>query len=650
VKLRLGLAVGDNRILRQGRVRRLAEAVKSGLSRGRRDERGAVAIMFALAVVVLAPLILGLFDVYTASEQRARLQDALDAAALYAARSDYQTDVDIDAAGDKALNANLRLLRGATLLASDFHLTNNNTTVTASATIQPMALAPAFWAHPAVTVSTDVVRNSKNLEVSLVLDITGSMGTGTSSGTRISDLRSAASSLVDLVVKDTQTPYYSKVAVVPWSMGVNVGTYAASVRGAVVGTVPVTGLASWYTGTQKTVSGATKANPVVITATGHGFANGDTVMITGVSGMTQVNGVAYKVAGVSTNTFQLQTPAGANVNGTSFSSYSSGGKVTKCVRTDCSMQVTAAGHGYVNGEGVYLLGVGPSGLGSAVNDKMFTATGVTTNTYNIFVSSGPTTAYTSGGTSYCTIYGCEYMGFNNGDSPSAVKLFQQSSCVSERTGAHAYDDFSPGTARVGFNYPATSATLAGTTADTANPCLTNQIIPLSTDKTSVKAAINTLVAAGSTGGQVGVAWGWYMVSPNFGYLWPSASRPAAYTAPDTLKVVVLMTDGALNTDYCSGVISQDSLSGSGSIKDHINCNSPNGSTFAQSKTLCANMKAAGVIVYTVGFQITGDTTANNLMDSCATDAKHEYLPTSGLALSDAFKAIGADINNLRLSH
>ncbi|HEY3694490.1 MAG TPA: pilus assembly protein TadG-related protein, partial [Phenylobacterium sp.] len=129
-----------------------------------------MAIIFALSIVVLVPLILGLFDVYTASEQRARLQDALDAAALYAARSDLQTDAEIDAAGDRALNANLRLLRGATLLASDFHLAQNNTKVTASATIQPMALAPAFWAHPAVTVTTDVVRNSKNLEVSLVLD------------------------------------------------------------------------------------------------------------------------------------------------------------------------------------------------------------------------------------------------------------------------------------------------------------------------------------------------------------------------------------------------------------------------------------------------------------------------------------------------
>lgn len=191
-----------------------------------RDERGVTAIIFALSLVVLAPMILGLFDVYTASEQRVKLQDALDAAALYAARTDYNTDAEISAAGNKALQANLKLIRGATLISAEFHLADGNTRVTASATAQPLALAPSFWAHPPVTVNTDAIRNSKDLEVALVLDVTGSMA-----GTKIADLRTAAKDLVDIVVKDTQTPYYSKVAVVPWSSGVNLGEYADEVRG-----------------------------------------------------------------------------------------------------------------------------------------------------------------------------------------------------------------------------------------------------------------------------------------------------------------------------------------------------------------------------------------------------------------------------------
>jgi Flp pilus assembly protein TadG len=638
LKLRSGLDVGDIRNWKQ-QSRRVADALLVGFSKGARDERGAVAIMFAIAIVVLVPLILGLFDVYTASEQRARLQDSLDAAALYAARSTYQTDAQINTAGNTALTANLQLLRGATLIASDFHLVNNNTKVTASATIQPMALAPAFWAHPAVTVNSEVIRNSKNLEVALVLDVTGSMNTGT----RISDLRSAAQDLIDLVVKTQQTPYYSKAAVIPWSMGVNVGAYASQVRGAVTGTMAITNV-TWKASAARNITGATKANPVVITSAAHGFVNGDKVYITGVNGMTQLNNKIFTVAGAAANTFQL-----SGVSGTAYSTYSSSGTVTKCVVATCDLVVTANAHGYANGDNIYINNVG--GI-TSINDKIFAIANVTTNSFSLPSTVVAAGAYTAAsGNSYCTKYGCEYYRFTAGDG-STIKVFQESTCVSERTGANAYTDVAPSTSPVGFNYPAPASgvSVAGYTASVPNPCLTNQIIPLSTDIAGLKAAIGGLLAAGSTGGQVGTAWGWYMLSPNFSYLWPSASQPAAYTAPDTLKVMVLMTDGQLNTAYCNGVIAKDSISGSGSILDHNNCNATNGDTFTQSQTLCANMKAAGVVIYTVGFDITGDVPAENLMTSCATDAAHEYLPTSGSALSDAFHAIGADINNLRLSH
>ncbi len=49
-----------------------------------------------------------------------------------------------------------------------------------------------------------------------------------------------------------------------------------------------------------------------------------------------------------------------------------------------------------------------------------------------------------------------------------------------------------------------------------------------------------------------------MISPNFSYLWPTASQPAAYGTPKLFKIVILMTDGEFNTSYCNGVISQDS--------------------------------------------------------------------------------------------
>ncbi|HKX31497.1 MAG TPA: hypothetical protein VJ302_27670 [Blastocatellia bacterium] len=72
----------------------------------------------------------------------------------------------------------------------------------------------------------------------------------------------------------------------------------------------------------KAISGATNATPIVITATGHGFANGDIVFIDGVGGNLAANGL-WQIANQATNTFELQRLDGTNVVGSG--SYTSGG-------------------------------------------------------------------------------------------------------------------------------------------------------------------------------------------------------------------------------------------------------------------------------------------------------------------------------------
>ena len=84
------------------------------------------------------------------------------------------------------------------------------------------------------------------------------------------------------------------------------------------------------TATAKTISGATAANPVVITASSHGFSNLDEVHISGVVGMTQLNGLRFKVASVTTHTFEIQSLSRVNVNGTAYTAYSSGGSAFPC--------------------------------------------------------------------------------------------------------------------------------------------------------------------------------------------------------------------------------------------------------------------------------------------------------------------------------
>ena len=79
----------------------------------------------------------------------------------------------------------------------------------------------------------------------------------------------------------------------------------------------------------KTITGITQANPAVVTSSSHGYSNGDEVLISSVSGMTEVNGKRFLVAGVTTNTFQLTDKDGTNINSTSYTAYSSAGVANK---------------------------------------------------------------------------------------------------------------------------------------------------------------------------------------------------------------------------------------------------------------------------------------------------------------------------------
>tara|TARA_X000001382_G_scaffold83850_1_gene59337 strand:- start:9275 stop:11305 length:2031 start_codon:yes stop_codon:yes gene_type:complete len=75
----------------------------------------------------------------------------------------------------------------------------------------------------------------------------------------------------------------------------------------------------------KTISAATKASPGVITATSHGYSNGDEIYIDSVAGMTELNGRNYRVANVTTNTFTLTDLYDVAINTTNFTTYTSGG-------------------------------------------------------------------------------------------------------------------------------------------------------------------------------------------------------------------------------------------------------------------------------------------------------------------------------------
>jgi Flp pilus assembly protein TadG len=452
-------------------------------ARFRSDSRGNVSVMLGFCAIGLVGGVGAAIDTSVAYNVKSRLGAAVDSAALAGARAFASPNRDVDI--EKFFNANFpNGYMGSALQPLEISADGENRTVTVTA----KATIPTFFMRVLGRYSTDIAAtaeatlSSRDIEVSLVLDVTGSMD----KNNKMEDLKVAAKELVDIVVQDLQVPFFSKVALVPYSMGVNAGDLADQVRG-----------------------------PYIEDAT-------------------------------------------------------------------CE---------------------------------------------------------------YPDEPDCETFRFRNAEGNDWQEQ-DISTCVTERTGPHAYTDQTPNLAHVGRNFP----------RQDHNPCLEPEIVPLSSNKTALKDAINGLDPVGSTAGQIGIAWGWYMISPNFGYLFPGEGAGVPYGSvnlgQEVLKVVVIMTDGEFNTVYFDGVIARDSTSGSGDDKYMINQDATNGDGYHQSEQLCAAMKAEGIIVYTVGFDfsnVSNPEDVTDLMNNCATSPDHVYLPESGTALKEAFKDIAAQISNLRIS-
>ncbi len=156
-------------------------------ARLRDDERGAIAVQFALLLIPIAILTFGLIDLSRVSVQKRQLQDALDAATLMAARSTATNNGDLDTIGDAALDAEMAGLGvPLTRANSTFSLGPNNTVVGSIQNVTIRPIISDLWStgDSNVAAGAIVMRSVNKLEVALVLDNTGSMGSTLGSGTK----------------------------------------------------------------------------------------------------------------------------------------------------------------------------------------------------------------------------------------------------------------------------------------------------------------------------------------------------------------------------------------------------------------------------------------------------------------------------------
>jgi Flp pilus assembly protein TadG len=192
----------------------------------------------------------------------------------------------------------------------------------------------------------------------------------------------------------------------------------------------------------------------------------------------------------------------------------------------------------------------------------------------------------------------------------------------------------------------------------------NAITPFSSNKATVQAAVDALTPWRRTGtmSSEGLAWGWRLISPKWRGMWghETPALPLNYNTPLMSKAVIVMTDGVNEvyretslggpggSDYTSyGRIEEENLG-------HNVDTRAEGVTAVNDKFLatCSAMKAQGILIYTVTFQLNNSTAANNartLFRNCASHSDYYFDSPDGATLRQSFRTIGDSLANLMIS-
>ena len=182
------------------------------------------------------------------------------------------------------------------------------------------------------------------------------------------------------------------------------------------------------------------------------------------------------------------------------------------------------------------------------------------------------------------------------------------------------------------NYDVQNSNPAGSTAaeiPADNPLFgcPPQIMPLGHDWTAANNLIDQMKPLGETNLTIGLVWGWQALSTG-----PPLNAPGL--PPNTSQVIVFMTDGFNTANRWNNV-----LFGSGTTA----------AIDARTALVCSNIKAAGITIYTIQVDTSGDSPPSTLLQNCASDTnKWFYLQNPG-ELVTVFTQIGIALSQLRIA-
>jgi Flp pilus assembly protein TadG len=156
-----------------------------------------------------------------------------------------------------------------------------------------------------------------------------------------------------------------------------------------------------------------------------------------------------------------------------------------------------------------------------------------------------------------------------------------------------------------------------------------QLLPLTTDFAAAKSKVDSLSPNGGTNQPIGIAWGWQSLTQGAPLNAPAEDPNYTYK-----RALIVMSDG-LNT--------QDRWPAYGDGRNQFN-----GAIDARQKIQCDNIKAAGVIIYTMHVNTNGDPTSA-VLKYCASGPDKFTTVTSASQIMTAFTAIGTSLSKLRVA-
>ena len=178
-------------------------------------------------------------------------------------------------------------------------------------------------------------------------------------------------------------------------------------------------------------------------------------------------------------------------------------------------------------------------------------------------------------------------------------------------------------------------------------CPPNAVTALTNTKSTVVDAVNALAPRGSTVIPAGLLWGWRVISPTEPF---TEGKP--YDDEKWVKAIVVLTDGQNDVGGGLSGFNKSYYNAFGFAKSgHLGSTSGSDaeSTLnAKTLTVCNAIKAKGVRVYTIGFQIT-DATTKNLLRDCATEPEMSYNSPSNAELAGIFQDIAQGLSELRIA-